>query len=312
MTLVGESILALALLYVGGEAVIRGASALAAAAGVSPLAIGLTVVAFGTSAPELVVSLRSVLAGANDIALGNVVGSNIANVALILGLAALIRPVEVHAKVIRIDLPLLVFVSGALLLVLADGFVAHIEAVVLLSGLVAYTAFTFWEATRETSKVQAEFERAATISGRGALVSALSLLVGLGLLVAGGGLLVRSAVTVASTVGVSEAVIGLTIVAVGTSLPEAVATVLASVRGYGDVAVGNVVGSNLFNILGIVGITSLVRPLSTGAITWSDLWIMALITVPLALLLPLRSRLGRLEGAVMVAGFVAYTVWRVG
>ncbi|MDZ7749670.1 MAG: calcium/sodium antiporter [Halofilum sp. (in: g-proteobacteria)] len=308
LTLAGAAA-GLALLYFGGEGLVRGASGLAARLGVSPLAIGLTAVAFGTSAPELVVSLDAALGGANDIAVGNVVGSNIANIALILGLAVLLAPAIVQAKIVRIDAPLVLLVSLLLLAVLADARAGRLEGGLLLAGLVAYTAFTFWEARREAPAVQAELAGAAPPARAGAGADALRTLAGLAMLVAGGHLLVTAAVALATGLGVSQAVIGLTIVAVGTSLPELATSLVAAARGQRDIAVGNVVGSNLFNILGILGVTALVQPLGQGAITWADLGVMTVLAGGLALRLGIRPALGRHDGALLLAAFAAYTAW---
>lgn len=308
---VSSAVLGLGLLYFGGEWLVRGASALAARLGITALAIGLTVVAFGTSAPELVVSLQAALSGANDISVGNVVGSNIANIALILGLAALVSPVTAEAKIIRVDLPLAILASFALVGILWDGVATRVEGTLLVLGLLAYTSFTFWESSRESDRVQEEF---ASAMPEGPARSAADLaLVGLGLasLVIGGHLLVRSAVELASRSGISEAAIGLTVVAVGTSLPELATSLVAARRGQGDIAIGGVVGSNLFNILGILGVTAVVHPLSRGAIGWSDLGVMTLLACLLTALLYARGRLGRVEGLLLVTGYVGYTTWQL-
>jgi cation:H+ antiporter len=299
----------LVMLYVGGESLIRGSAALASRLGVSSLAIGLTVVALGTSAPELVVSVDAALSGANDISVGNVVGSNIANIALILGLAALLHPVTVVAKIVRVDAPIMVLASFALLAVLANGKASRLEGSLFLIGLVAYTTFTFWEARRESLEVRDEFAAAAPATQPKALVAVLLVIGGLALLVGGGHCLVTSAVILAGHLGVGQAVIGLTIVAVGTSLPELAASVIASRRGQGDIAVGNVVGSNIFNILGILGITAAIRPLDLGAISWVDLGAMAALACILTALVSTRRRLGRAEGALLLTLFVLYTSW---
>jgi len=299
----------LVLLCLGGDWLVRGASALAARMGVSALTIGLTVVAFGTSAPELVVSLDAALSGANDISVGNVVGSNIANVALILGLAVLLRPTVVAARVVRVDAPWMVLVSLALLLALATGGVSRLEGGLLLLGLAGYVAITFREGRREAPPIQDELAAAAPVVEAGASGSALRVALGLALLVGGGHLLVAGAVEVSTRLGVSHAAIGLTVVAVGTSLPELATSVIASLRGQGDIAVGNVVGSNLFNILGIMGITAVIHPLVRGGITGLDLGLMVALAGVLALAIAFRPRLGRLEGIVLVAVWVAYTTW---
>jgi cation:H+ antiporter len=307
-----QAIAGLALLYFGGECLVRGAAALALRIGVSQLAIGLTVVAFGTSVPELVVSVDAVLSGANDISVGNVIGSNIANMALILGIAALIRPVTVEAKVLRIDAPILIIVSLALVAVLANGETSRVEGLLLLAGLVAYTLFTFWESRRESKSVQTEFSMAVHVSGsnkRNILVSLLLVIIGLLLLVGGGHILVVAAVKLATMLEVSQAVIGLTVVAVGTSLPELATSIVASMRGQGDIAVGNVIGSNIFNILGILAVTAVIHPLVLGAITWIDLGAMVAFAAIAAVFLLTGNRIRRLEGGVLLTGYILYTGW---
>jgi cation:H+ antiporter len=307
-----QAIAGLALLYFGGECLVRGAAVLALRVGISQLAIGLTVVAFGTSVPELVVSVDAVLSGANDISVGNVIGSNIANMALILGIAALIRPVTVEAKVLRIDAPILIVVSLSLFAVLANGEASRVEGLILLCGLIAYTIFTFWESRRESKLVQEEFSTAVHVSGsnkRNILVSLLLIIIGLILLVGGGHILVVAAVKLATMLAISQAVIGLTIVAVGTSLPELATSVIASMRGQGDIAVGNVIGSNIFNILGILAITAVIHPLALGAITWIDLGAMIGFAAIAAVFLLSGYRIQRLEGGVLLTGYIFYTGW---
>lgn len=299
----------LVLLFFGGEWLIRGASALASRLGVSSLAIGLTVVAFGTSAPELVVSVDAALSGANDLSVGNVVGSNIANIALILGLAALLRPTKVEAKVLRIDAPIMLLASFALLAVMSDGRASRFEGCLLLVGLIAYAVFTFWEAGRESERVREEFASAAPALRPRASVSGFLVVAGIACLVVGGHLLVTAAVKLATLLGMSQATIGLTIVAIGTSLPELATSVIASLRGQGDIAVGNVVGSNIYNILGILGLTAVIQPLELGAITWLDLGTMVALACVLGILLMTRPQLGRAEGASLLACFIAYMSW---
>ncbi len=301
----------LALLFLGGDALIRGATTLASRFGVSRLAIGLTVVAFGTSTPELIVSVDAALAGANDIALGNVVGSNIANISLILGLAALLRPAAVEAKIVFVDAPIMILVSGALMLVLLDGGISRLDGGFLLLGLVAYTAYTFYEARGESQEVQDEFATAAPPAPANALLGAALVIGGLLMLAGGGHLLVDAAVDLAVQLGFSQAVIGLTIVAVGTSLPELATSVIAAARGRGDIAIGNVIGSNIFNILGILGVTALIQPLTLGGITWIDLGIMIGLACVVTGLIYTRMALVRSEGALLVLGFILYSIWLI-
>ena len=309
MIVFSQAVGGLALLYFGGEWLIRGASALAMRLGVSPLVIGLTVVAFGTSAPELAVSIDAALGGAQDIALGNVVGSNIANVALILGLAALLRPIAIHAKIVRVDAPLVLAVSLVLLGCLADGGVSRFEASLLVLGLLVYLIVTFVTARRESRAVRQELAAAAPAVVPAFGWSLVWVAGGLVSLVFGGRLLVAAAVEMATLLGVSQAVIGVTVVAVGTSLPELATSMLASVRGQGDIAIGNVVGSNLFNILGILGLTAVLEPLGIGALTWIDLAVMAGLAAALAVLVATGRRLDRIEGAVLLAVYALYTGW---
>jgi cation:H+ antiporter len=299
----------LVLLYLGGEALVRGAAGLASQLGVSTLAIGLTVVAFGTSVPELVVSLDAALTGAPDIALGNVVGSNVANLALILGLAALIRPPTVEAQIVRIDLPVMIVASLALVAMLADGRVSRADGVVLLVALGAYAVFTLRQAGREAPPVRDELATAAPPEPDGSGRAGLLLGTGLALLVVGGHALVSGSVVLAEVLGVGEAAIGLTIVAVGTSLPELATSVVAAARGRGDIAVGNLVGSNIFNILGILGATAVVHPLGQGAIAGRDLGVMLGVALFVGALLLVRRALGRPEGALLTAIFLVYSAW---
>lgn len=299
----------LLLLTGGGEALVRGASALALRIGITPLAVGLTVVAFGTSAPELIVSLRAALSGMDDVALGNVVGSNICNIGLILGLSALIRPADVHLKMMRIDAPLMFAVACALVLLLRDGAVSRPEGAALFTGAIVFTAVTLRAAKREDAEVQEEFAEGIPKAPPRIAVSLGLVAAGLALLVAGGNLLVGAAVDIARVFGLSEAVIGLTIVAVGTSLPELATSVIAAFRGQADIAIGNVVGSNIFNVLGITGVTAAVKPLSLGGVTNVDLLVMLAFSVALLPMLLTHMKLNRAEGALLLGGYAGYVGW---
>lgn len=297
------------LLYFGAEGLVRGSSSLALRLKLTPLVIGLTVVAFGTSMPEMVVSVGAALSGSGAIAAGNVIGSNIANVALILGISALIFPLAVNLRVIRVDLPITVLASLVLILLLLDQSVGRLEGLFLLAGLLAYTLFSLRTARRETAVTEGAFDDAIPQETQSVLLSLLFVLGGLVPLVVGARLLVTGAVAIATAAGMSEAVIGLTIVAVGTSLPELATSVLAAFRKEGDIAIGNVVGSNIFNILGILGIASLARPLEGTGMSPVDLGLMLLLAI---LLLPLaRSgwRLNRWEGASLLLVYIAYVVY---
>ena len=310
----------LGLLYVGGESLVKGAAGLALRFGLTPLAVGLTVVAFGTSAPELAVCLGAAFQGQGDLALGNVVGSNIGNVGLILGLTALIRPVAVHLQVLRFDLPLLAAVSIGFVLTVLDGRLGRIEGAVLVAGLVLYVATVLRLSRRETRAVRAEFEAGIaaevaadvpeTTAGR-VWVLALMVAAGVGLLVLGGQAFVEGSVRFAERLGVPKAVIALTLVAVGTSLPELATGLVAAARGQGDIAVGNVVGSNLFNILSIAGLTGLIRPIAAPGLTPVDLGAMLLFSLALFPLIYVggRQRVGRREGALLLAAYACYVGW---
>ncbi|HET9221445.1 MAG TPA: calcium/sodium antiporter, partial [Roseiflexaceae bacterium] len=251
-------LLGLVLLIVGAEILVRGASRLATASGISPLVVGLTVVAFGTSAPELAITIQSTLAGQSDLALGNVVGSNIANVLLILGLAALISPLTVAPQILRLDIPVMIAVSGLLLVLALDQTIGWIDGTVLVAGLLLYIGFTIVQSRKASTRLQDEFAAEYGAPRRQALRTTIvqigMVIIGLTLLTLGARALVDGAVTFAAYMGVSELIVGLTIVAIGTSLPEIAASVVASLRGERDIAIGNVIGSCIFNILSVMGI----------------------------------------------------------
>jgi len=301
------------LLYFGAEALIRGSVALAFRAGMTPLVVGLTVVAAGTSTPEMVVSVLSATRGQGAIAIGNVVGSNICNILLIAGVAALIRPIVVQHTIVRREIPVMIGAS-----VLAAGLLwwgrslGRPEAAVLVLLLVATTSWSIWAARREgleTVVVPGVPDAPPAAGTSSVAVSAGLVVLGLVLLVAGADRFVLGAVDLARVFGLSEAVIGLTVVAIGTSLPELATSVVAALKGEGDIALGNVVGSNIFNVLGILGITGLVHPIPLPPGSGRDLLVMlgvAVLVLPLA-----RSglRLQRWEGAVLVSLYAGYIGW---
>jgi cation:H+ antiporter len=309
LILAGGAVLAgIALLYLGAEGLVRGSASLALRLGMAPLVIGLTVVAFGTSMPELVVSVGAALEGQGGLAVGNVVGSNIGNIGLILGISALIAPLAVHARIIRLDLPLLVLVSAGMAVLLGDGRVERVEGALLAAGLLGYVGFTLYAARRDGTPVGAEPDGIVPAPHSSSALDAGLIVGGLALLVLGARLLVSGAVTIASAAGVEEAVIGLTVVAIGTSLPELATSVVAALKGEGDIAVGNVVGSNLFNLLGILGVTALVRPLAAPGIGMVDLAVMLGAAVLLVPLMWTGRRVSRAEGGFLLAGYTAYVV----
>ena len=298
--------LGLAALFIGAEGLIRGSSALALKIGITPLVVGLTVVAFGTSTPELVVSLKAALIGNSSISLGNIVGSNIANIALILGISAIIRPLDVHANIIRREIPIMIGVSLLLILLLLDGELGFIDGLVFVVGIVIYTVVNVVMARKEkNAEVEKEFKEGLK-TGLGVPVSIIMIAGGLGLMILGANLFVNSSIAVAKTIGVSDAIIGLTIVAVGTSLPELITSVVAAYKNESDIAIGNVVGSNIFNILGILGITALIISVSSSGINYVDFGAMlfaALILLPLS---KTGFKITRLEGALLVLGYIVY------
>ena len=301
----------------GAELLVRGSSRLAAAARIPPLVIGLTVVAFGTSAPELAVTLGSVGAGQADLALGNVVGSNIFNVLLILGVSAVLAPLVVAQRLVRLDVPLLVAVSVLTFLLALDGRIGRIDGLLLFAGIMGYLLLL----VRQSRAGPAQPPDGSNVKSRDGrdrrarcLLDVAFVAIGLVLLVVGAGWLVDSASELAASLGLSELVIGLTIVAAGTSLPELATSVLASIRGERDIAVGNVIGSNLFNLMAVLGLGSLIAPdgvaVSPGALTF-DLPVMVAVAIATLPIFFTGYRISRWEGAVFVAYYVAYAAYLV-
>ena len=311
-------VVGLVTLAVGAEALVRGASRLALSFGISPLVVGLTVVAFGTSAPELAVSVQSTWSGQVDIAIGNVVGSNILNILLILGLAAAITPMVVNQQVIRQEVPVMIAVSLLFWALAADGGIGRWDGVLLVALLVVYTVLVIRQSRQETKAVQEEYDEAyaAAPGGWDAHwgVQVLLLVVGLALLVQGSRWMVDAAVAFARQLGVSELVIGLTIVAAGTSLPEAATSVLAAIRGERDIAVGNAIGSNIFNLLSVLGISAVVAP-GTLAVSPSvlafDLPVMVAVAVACLPVFFTGHLISRANGLLFLAYYVAYTAYLV-
>ncbi len=300
------SLLGVAMLYAGAEWLVKGSVSLGARVGLSPLVIGITIVAFGTSSPELVVSVLAALAGNGGIAVGNVVGSNIANVALILGLCALIRPIAIEPRLVRLDLPLLLAVSVLGGAFLTNAAVSRLEGFLLFALLLAFMVISVREHRRTAVVPPDPDSTPGPLSSRRRLAALV--IGGLVVLAAGAGLLVRGATGIAASLGATETVIGLTIVALGTSLPELATSAVAAARGQGGLAVGNVIGSNIFNLLGILGLSALIRPLASPGLGILDIGSMILAV---ALLLPLAvtgNRLNRTEGGVLLAGYAAYLV----
>lgn len=304
----------LVILTLGAEWLVRGASRLAALAGISPLVIGLTVVAYGTSSPELAVSLKSALGGQPDVALGNAVGSNIFNVLFILGACALIQPLRVHSKLVKLDVPLMIGVSLLLLGLAYDGQLSRLDGVLLLGGAITYTAFTIITGRREGKDVQHEFEALTPASGKskvwGAVRSALLVALGLAFLVLGSRFFVDGAVAFARQLGISELVIGLTIVAAGTSLPEVATSIVAAIRGERDIAIGNVVGSNIFNILAVLGAASIAAPIAAAShAVGVDIPVMCGVAIACLPIFFIGLEIRRWEGGLFLLHYIAYTAY---
>jgi cation:H+ antiporter len=300
-------IASLVLLYFGAEGLVRGSSSLALRLGLTPLVVGLTVVAMGTSMPEVMVSVKSSLAGRGDLAIGNVVGSNMFNIGVILGLTALLSPMKVQFQLIKIDLPIMVVVSLGMVALLWDGAVGRLAGAVLFGGLIIYIAGNIWLARRTATKeVEAEYAEGVPARSGSVLMDGLFILGGLGILVIGARLLTDNSVALARSFGVSEAVIGLTIVAAGTSVPELAASIVAAMKKEPDIALGNVIGSNIFNILGILGIASMVAPITAPDIRHFDLWTMVAFAAALVPMLWTGLRVSRAEGAALFAAYCGY------
>jgi cation:H+ antiporter len=301
----------LALLTGGAEGLVRGAASLARQVGLSPLVIGLTVVALGTSAPELVVSVGAALRGNGGLAIGNVVGSNIANIGLILGVSALMAALRVQAQVIRFDMPILSAVTLGMGVLLLDGQVGRVDGTILVIGLITYVALSIrWARAEPAAIVQDEFDEGLPSQNRW-WVDLLFVGAGLAGLVGGAELLVGGAVTFATLLNVDRVLIGLTVVAVGTSLPELATSLVAAWRGEGDIAVGNAVGSCIFNLLGILGVTALIHPLSTGGLSIVDGSVMLGMTLFLLPLMRTGFTLSRIEGGVLLIAYASYIAYLV-
>lgn len=302
--------LGILLLAGGGEVLIRGALALAQRMQVSPLLSGLVVVGFGTSAPELAVSLEAALSASPDIAVGNVIGSNIGNILLILGVSAAILPLVFQPMALRRDAVAMLLATVSVMLLAAGGDLGRIQGGLMLTGLVGYLIWAY--ITEKQGNLPAgELHAAESAEVKplqtGPVLTVVMLLAGLALLIGGSRVLLIGAVGIATDLGLSEALIGLTLVAVGTSLPELTVSVMAAIRRHADVAIGNILGSNIFNILGILGVSALVQPLPLAArMAWFDQWVMLGSAVLLTLFLISGRRLSRLEGVVLLLGYGAY------
>lgn len=313
----------LALLIVGAEGLVRGASKLALSFGLSPLVVGLTIVSIGTSSPEIAVSLGAAVQGNTDMAVGNVVGSNIFNVLFILGLSALIIPLTVHTQIIRQEIPIMVGVSVLLLVMGLDGELGWQDGILLTVLMLAYIVFLVVQGRKAGKQEAQEFEQEIKPSQSGAWdgslpVQLLLIALGLAALVLGANWLVDSAVHMAKSLGVSDLIIGLTIVAAGTSAPELATSIMAALKGERDIAVGNVVGSNIFNILGCLGLSSLFGLASgngglvlSDAVMRFDIWVMLAVALACIPIFLTGAQVARWEGGLFVLYYVAYVAYLI-
>jgi cation:H+ antiporter len=309
----------LVLLVFGAEILVQGASRLASALGLSPLIIGLTIVAYGTSTPELAVSLQANWSGEANLAIGNVIGSNIFNVLCILGISAVITPLVVAQQLIRLDVPLMILLSILVLLMGWNGNIDRGEGIILSLGGIAYTLFLLKQGNQENEDVQAEYDDEEhswvnKIPLPPLLVNWLLVIGGIGLLVLGSRFLIESSIAIAERFGLSRLIIGLTIVAAGTSLPELATSVVASMRGKRDIAVGNVIGSNIFNILAVLGLASTFSPqgvqVSEAALRF-DLPVMIAVAIACLPIFFTGNRIDRWEGLIFLAYYGAYTTYLI-
>lgn len=306
----------LVLLVGGAEALVRGAGKLAVSVGISPLVVGLTVVAFGTSSPEMAVSVQSALEGKVDIAIGNVVGSNIFNVLFILGACAVIAPLVINRQIIRQEVPIMIAATLLLVGFMWNGDISRIEAAIMFTLLIGYTAFLVVQSRKEKKNTSAEDAELDLTNAwdRHWSVQVVLIAVGLFLLVQGSNWLVEAAIIFAKSMGVSELVIGLTIIAAGTSMPEVATSIMATIRGQRDIAVGNVIGSNTFNILGVLGLTGIVAPASLAvapSILSFDMWVMLAVAVACLPVFFTGREIARWEGAVFLGYYCAYTAYLI-
>ena len=311
-------IIGLIVLILGADLLVRGASKIAAAAGIPPLVIGLTIVAIGTASPEIAVSLQAASLGQGSLTLGNVLGSNIFNILFVLGVTALVAPIVIAEQLIRFDAPIMVGVSLLVLGLSVDGNLGLYDGVILMAGLIAYTIFALRQSRRESAKVHKEYAREFADTEKhtawNTVKNILFMVIGLGLLVLGARWLVDSATTMAKAAGISELVIGLTIVAVGTSLPEVATSIIAALKGESDIAVGNAIGSNIFNLLGVLGVSGVLAPegitVTTRVLTL-DFLVMVFVALVCIPVFYVDDNVSRGEGVLFLSYYVLYTTYLI-
>lgn len=301
-------------LFYGAEWLVKGASDIALKFGISPLVVGLTIVAFGTSAPELLVCINANMNGSADTALGTVIGSNICNIALILGVGAMIRPIVINRQIIRREVPILLVASLVFVMMLLDKKITQWEGGVLLVGIITYVAASLIQSKKESGAEESEdfsaedIEKARTMSGTAMLMSIAFILIGLVVLKFGSDWLVEHGEILAIDLGVSEAIIGLLLLAFGTSLPELATSIIAARKGQGDIITGNAVGSCIFNILAVMGGTAAIQTIVAGEIKWMDMGVMLGIIILVMPMMWSRKRLSRLEGIILLGMYLTYTI----
>jgi len=306
----------LVLLVLGAELLVRGASTIATMLGIPSLIVGLTIVAYGTSSPEMAVSIQSSFAGQADVALGNVVGSNIFNVLIILGISALIAPLMVASQLIRLDVPIMIGVSILTLMFGNDGTISRVDGTILFIGAIVYTLFLIYEAKKQKNQESDEDQSQTIVKNnlKNWFINIALIAVGLVLLVTGSNWLVKSSISIAKAIGVSDLVIGLTIIAAGTSLPELASSVVASIKGERDIAVGNVVGSNIFNILAVLGLSSAVSPegiqVSSAALNF-DIPVMIAVAISCFPIFYTGKSIARWEAILFLGYYAAYSIYLI-
>jgi cation:H+ antiporter len=297
------------LLYLGAEGLVSGSSSLAVRIGITPLVVGLTVVAFGTSSPELVVSLSAALRDNPEIALGNVIGSNVCNIALILGVASLIRPIEVELRFLKSDMLIMIGVSILMILLALDGELSLYDGIIFAIGIVLYNFLAIYFTRRRKAKEIADGMADDIETKRNPWLDITMIIGGLGILVVGANLFLQGAIQIAETLGASKALVGLTIVALGTSLPELATSVVAAIKKEGDISIGNAIGSNIYNILCILGFTAIVNPISTNGISHIDMGVMLLISILIYPLARIGLSIGRIKGAFLLLIYLSYMAY---
>jgi len=296
-------------LYFGAEWLVKGASRFASSFNIKPVVIGLTIVAFGTSTPELVTSVIASIKHSSDIAMGNVIGSNIANIGLILGLSAIVQPLKIDMKLIYREMPIVVGISMLLYFMGWNGTLSRLEGGILLIGILAYTCYVYRVALKESKTIELEYEEFIGVKDNVAKDIFL-IIIGIGALVGGAYLLVHSAIYFARVIGISELVIGLTVIAVGTSIPELATSLVAAIRKESDISVGNVLGSNIFNILAVLGIAAIIQPLQVNSASLRiDMPVMLFFSIFLIPIITWKSVLTRGQGVLLLIGYCAYVFW---